>query len=174
MCETAVLMQMGEPMATLSVIHQALAFPEPRHSPVCHDLQDVFAVFKRIASCAAPERPRPSNHERRNPRMHLTDTLLTILCALIGLAIGLIYGLLPKKNDRMTDSQQRWIPVLSLIGPGLVVVMILLGHDLASWLTIGGMFLGLLLGMIPPLNRALLKVWPWVRPRTDNQGRKRR
>lgn len=106
--------------------------------------------------------------------MHLTDTLLTIVCALIGLAIGLIYGLLPKKNDRMTDSQQRWIPVLSLIGPGLVVVMILLGHDLASWLTIGGMFLGLLLGMIPPLNRALLKAWPWVRPRTDNQGRKRR
>ena len=35
--------------------------------------------------------------------MQLTDTLLTIVCSLIGLAWGLIYGLLPKKNDRLTD-----------------------------------------------------------------------
>ena len=106
--------------------------------------------------------------------MQLTDTLLTIVCALIGLAVGLIYGLLPKKNDRLTDSQQRWTQVLSLIGVGLVVILILLGRDLASWVTIGGMIFGLLVGMIPPLNRAALKVWPWLRPRTDNQGQKRR
>ena len=106
--------------------------------------------------------------------MQLTDTLLTIVCALIGLAVGLISGLLPKKNDRLTDPQQRWTQVLSLIGVGLVVVLILLGRDLASWVTIGGMVLGLLIGMIPPLNRAALKVWPWLRPRTDNQGQKRR
>ncbi len=105
--------------------------------------------------------------------MQLTDTLLTIVCSLIGLAWGLIYGLLPKKNDRLTDSQQRWTPVLPLIGAGLVVILILLGRDLASWITIGAMILGLLIGMIPPLNRAALKVWPWVRPRTDNQGQKR-
>lgn len=106
--------------------------------------------------------------------MQLTDILLTIACALVGLGVGLIYGFLPKKNDRLTDSQQRWTPILSLIGVGLVVVLILLGRDLASWVTIGGMILGLLIGMIPPLNRAALKVWPWLRPRTDNQGRKRR
>ena len=106
--------------------------------------------------------------------MQLTNTLLTIVCALMGLAWGLICGLLPRKNNRLTDGQQRWIPVLSLIGVGLVVVLILLGRDLASWVTIGGMVLGLLIGMIPPLNRAALKVWPWLRPRTDNQGRKRR
>ena len=106
--------------------------------------------------------------------MQLTDILLTIACALVGLAVGLIYGFLPKKNDRLTDSQQRRTPILSLIGVGLVVVLILLGRDLASWITIGGMILGLLIGMIPPLNRAALKVWPWLRPRTDNQGRKRR
>lgn len=106
--------------------------------------------------------------------MQLTDILLTIACALVGLAVGLIYGFLPKKNDRLTESQQRWTPILSLIGVGLVVILILLGRDLASWVTIGGMILGLLIGMIPPLNRAALKVWPWLRPRTDNQGRKRR
>ena len=106
--------------------------------------------------------------------MQLTNTLLTIVCALMGLAWGLICGLLPRKNNRLTDGQQRWIPVLSLMGVGLVVVLILLGRDLASWVTIGGMVLGLLIGMIPPLNRAALKVWPWLRPRTDNQGRKRR
>lgn len=106
--------------------------------------------------------------------MQLTDILLTIACALVGLAVGLIYGFLPKKNDRLTESQQRWTPILSLIGVGLVVVLILLGRDLASWVTIGGMILGLLIGMIPPLDRAALKVWPWLRPRTDNQGRKRR
>lgn len=106
--------------------------------------------------------------------MQLTDILLTIACALVGLTVGLIYGFLPKKNDRLTESQQRWTPILSLIGVGLVVVLILLGRDLASWVTIGGMILGLLIGMIPPLNRAALKVWPWLRPRTDNQGRKRR
>ena len=106
--------------------------------------------------------------------MQLTDILLTIACALVGLAVGLIYGFLPKKNDRLTESQQRWTPILSLIGVGLVVVLILLGSDLASWVTIGGMILGLLVGMIPPLNRAALKVWPWLRPRTDNHGQKRR
>ena len=106
--------------------------------------------------------------------MQLTNTLLTIVCALMGLAWGLICGLLPRKNNRLTDGQQRWIPVLSLIGVGLVVVLILLGRDLASWVTIGGMVLGLLIGMIPPLNRAALKVWPWLRPRTDNHGQKRR
>ena len=106
--------------------------------------------------------------------MQLTNTLLTIVCALMGLAWELICGLLPRKNNRLTDGQQRWIPVLSLIGVGLVVILILLGRDLASWVTIGGMVLGLLIGMIPPLNRAALKVWPWLRPRTDNQGQKRR
>ena len=106
--------------------------------------------------------------------MKLTDILLTIACALVGLVVGLIYGFLPKKNDRLTESQQRWTPILSLIGVGLVVVLILLGRDLASWVTIGGMVLGLLIGMIPPLNRAALKVWPWLRPRTDNHGQKRR
>ena len=105
--------------------------------------------------------------------MQLTDTLLTIVCALIGLAVGLIYGLLPKKNDRLTDRQQRWTPVLSLIGVGLVVILILLGRDLASWVTIGGMVLGLLVGMIPPLHKAALKALPWLRPRTDERGRKR-
>ena len=105
--------------------------------------------------------------------MQLTDTLLTIVCSLIGRAWVLIYGLLPKKNDRLTDSQQRWTPVLPLIGAGLVVILILLGRDLASWITIGAMILGLLIGMIPPLNRAVLKVWPWLRPRTDDQGQKR-
>ena len=105
--------------------------------------------------------------------MQLADTLLTVVCALIGLAWGLIYGLLPKKNDRLTDRQQRWIPVLSLIGTGLVVILILLGRDLVSWITIGAMVLGLVIGIIPPLNRVALKIWPWLRPRTDNQGLKR-
>lgn len=106
--------------------------------------------------------------------MQLTDTLLTIVCALMGLAVGLIYGLLPKKNDRLTEGQQRWTQILSLVGVGLVVILILLGRDLASWATIGGMVLGLLIGIIPTLNRAALKAWPWLRPRTDDQGRKRR
>ena len=100
--------------------------------------------------------------------MQLTDTLLTIVCVLIGLAWGLICGLLPKKNDRLTDSQQRWTPVLPLVGVGLVVMLILLGHDLASWITIGGMILGLLIGMIPPLHRVALKALPWLRPRNDD------
>ena len=100
--------------------------------------------------------------------MQLTDTLLTIACVLIGLVWGLICGLLPKKNDRLTDSQLRWTPVLPLVGVGLVVMLILLGHDLASWITIGGMILGLLIGMIPPLHRAALKALPWLRPRNDD------
>lgn len=106
--------------------------------------------------------------------MQLTDTLPTIVCALIGLAVGLIDGLLPKSNDRQTDSQQRWTPVFSLIGTGMVVILILLGRDLTSWVAIGAVVLGLLLGMIPPLNRVALKTWPWLRPRTDDQRRKRR
>ncbi|RMA45516.1 hypothetical protein CI603_05960 [Bifidobacterium sp. wkB338] len=106
--------------------------------------------------------------------MQLTDILLTVACALIGLAWGLICGLLPKKNDRLSDSQQRWTPVLPLVGVGLVVILILLGRDLASWITIGAMVLGLLIGIIPPLNRVALKACPWLRPRTDDQGRKRR
>lgn len=61
--------------------------------------------------------------------MQLTNTLLTIVCALMGLAWGLICGLLPRKNNRLTDGQQRWIPVLSLIGVGLVVILILLERD---------------------------------------------
>lgn len=106
--------------------------------------------------------------------MQLTDTLLAIVCALIGLAVGLMYGLLPKKNNRLTEGQQRWTQVLSLVGVGLVVILILLGRDLASWATIGGMILGLLIGMIPTLNRAALKAWPWLRPRSEDQSRKRR
>ncbi|QYN60462.1 hypothetical protein GYM67_04850 [Bifidobacterium asteroides] len=82
--------------------------------------------------------------------MQLTDTLPTIVCALIGLAVGLIDGLLPKSNDRQTDSQQRWTAVFSLIGTGMVVILILLGRDLTSWVAIGAVVLGLLLGMIPP------------------------
>lgn len=92
------------------------------------------------------------------------DYAVIIGCGILALLVGFFFGLLPMKNDLMTPDQRTWSQVASLIGIGLVVVLILLGQDVASWVAIGGMVAGILIGIIPAIKRAMQARFTWLRP----------
>lgn len=97
--------------------------------------------------------------------MSPTDLAVIMGCGILAFLVGFFFGLLPMMNDRMTPDQRTWSQVASLIGIGLAVVPIILGQDAASWVAIGGMVAGILVGIIPAIKRTMQTRFTWLRPR---------
>lgn len=100
------------------------------------------------------------------------DYAVIIGSGILALLVGFFFGLLPMKNDRMTPDQRTWSQVASLIGIGLVVVLILIGQDLASWVAIGAMVAGILIGVIPAIKQTMQSRFIWLRPGEEPDRRK--
>lgn len=100
------------------------------------------------------------------------DYAVIIGSGILALLVGFFFGLLPMKNDRMTPDQRTWSQVASLIGIGLVVVLILIGQDLASWVAIGAMVAGILIGVIPAIKQTMQSRFVWLRPGEEPDRRK--
>lgn len=104
--------------------------------------------------------------------MTTIDYAIIIIPGAITLLVGFFLGLLPLQNDQLTSSQKSWSQVVSLIGIGLVVILIFLGKNTASWICIGTMVLGLLIAILPPIKRAMLTRFSWFQPQpTSNKSR---
>lgn len=93
-----------------------------------------------------------------------TDYAFIIGSGILALLVGFFFGLLPMKNDRMTPDQRTWSQVASLIGIGLVVVLILIGQDVASWVAIGALVAGILIGIIPAIKQPMQARFGWLQP----------
>lgn len=106
--------------------------------------------------------------------MTAMDYTILVGTGLITLLLGFFFGLLPLKTDLMTPSQKTWSQVASLAGIGLIVILILIGKDLASWVGIGAMILGLLIGIIPPIKKAMRDRFSWLLPHTEKPKSKGR
>lgn len=104
--------------------------------------------------------------------MTAMDYSILVGTGIIALLVGFFFGLMPLKTDLMTPSQRTWSQVASLAGIGLIVILILIGKDMASWIGIGAMILGLLIGIIPPIKKTMCSHFSWLMPRTEEPGNK--
>ncbi|RBP97996.1 hypothetical protein CRD60_02105 [Bifidobacterium aemilianum] len=102
------------------------------------------------------------------------DIIIVVATGLVGLVIGAVFGGLPLKTSMMTEQQNKAQQLLGILAAGLMIVLILSGKDLGSWVIIICLVLGLGLAKIPPVHRLLLNRIAFLRPDSEaGQGRAR-
>lgn len=106
--------------------------------------------------------------------MTATNIIVLIAVVIVSLAIGLFFGLIPLKTERMTDGQNRYQQILGFAGVGLIVILIVAGQDAASWAAILVMIAGVLIAKIPALHSRALERFPFFRPKPEPQRRPRK
>ena len=92
------------------------------------------------------------------------NIIITIVVTIVALVIGLFFGAMPLQTNRMTEEQSRYSQVLSIVGIGMVIILMLVKMDVASWTVIAAMLFGLLIVKIPALHQWILKKMPWFSP----------
>jgi cell division protein FtsW (lipid II flippase) len=93
------------------------------------------------------------------------ELAIIIVTSIICLAIGFFFGGIPFKTDQMTDQQNKYQQALGIVGLGIVIVLMFTKQDLASWIVIIAMLLGVLIAKIPPIHRWLVKTFPIFEPK---------
>lgn len=97
-----------------------------------------------------------------------TDYAIIIGAGILALLDGFFLGLMPMNSERLTSSQRTWSQVASLIGIGLVVVLILIGQDTASWAAIAAMIAGIIIGIVPPVKTVMQTRFGWLQPEAES------
>lgn len=100
--------------------------------------------------------------------MPSTDYVIIIGAGILTLLDGFFLGLMPMNSERLTPSQRTWSQVASLIGIGLVVVLILIGQDTASWAAIAAMIAGIIIGIVPPVKTVMQTRFAWLQPEVES------
>lgn len=100
--------------------------------------------------------------------MPSTDYAIIIGAGILALLDGFFLGLMPMNSERLTPSQRTWSQVASLIGIGLVVVLILIGQDTASWAAIAAMIAGIIIGIVPPVKTVMQTRFAWLQPEAES------
>ncbi|MCI1901168.1 MAG: hypothetical protein LKI93_00305 [Bifidobacteriaceae bacterium] len=90
---------------------------------------------------------------------------LSIISALICFLGGGFYGILPMKEDKLTGQQKTITRTVSIVVFGLVIILILVGEDLWSWIAIGAAIIGFGIGKIPALRKFFAAHWKIFRSR---------
>ena len=96
--------------------------------------------------------------------MSSVEITVTVLVTIASVVIGLFFGLIPLKTDRLTEEQNKYSQFLGIIGVGLVIILIFTKQETASWVAIFAMLAGVLIARIPPLHRWALDRFPWFAP----------
>ncbi|WEV73137.1 hypothetical protein [Bifidobacterium sp. ESL0790] len=104
--------------------------------------------------------------------MDTISIVVTVVCTIAGLATGILFGAVPLKASRMTETQNKWQQYL---GVGFVVVVFLLMYvkqDAASWAIIIAAIVGLVIAKIPPIHTSLLAHFPSLRPKEEEDEKR--
>lgn len=96
--------------------------------------------------------------------MSVAEIVITVVACVVGVPIGMFFGFIPLRTYQQTERQSKASQTLGVIGVGLVVVLIFTKHDPASWAAMFAMLAGVLVARIPPLHRAVLERFPWLKP----------
>lgn len=100
----------------------------------------------------------------RNVRRTMTIAIL-VASTVVSFVLGTVMGVLPMRQNDMTDRQVRFQQVGGIIAVGLILVLMAARQDAASWAAIGAMILGVVVGRIPLVNKAILTRFLDLRPR---------
>ncbi len=97
--------------------------------------------------------------------MTAMEWTITIIVAIAGLAAGMALGGMPLKREKMTEQQNKIQQLAGMAACGVVVILIFMHMDVASWVAIGALAVGAGVANIPPVHRWLLERFPELAPK---------
>lgn len=92
---------------------------------------------------------------------------LSIISVIVCLAGGLFFGILPLRENDLTAKQKTVSRTASIVVFGFVIILILMGEDLGSWISIGAALVGFGIGRIPPLRAFFASHWKIFRDKNS-------
>lgn len=96
--------------------------------------------------------------------MNTTELIVSIVVGLGCCALGMFLGSMPLKRDQITEEQNKYQQLGGLLACGLVVILMLLGMGIASWIAIAALAVGACVCRIPAVRRMLLAWFPMLKP----------
>ena len=91
--------------------------------------------------------------------MGAAEIVVTVVTAVACLGMGVFLGSLPFKRDELTEWHMKYQQLGGVLACGIVIVLMLLGYDLASWLAIAALAVGVAVS-----RRGLLARFPELHP----------
>lgn len=99
-----------------------------------------------------------------------SSSIISILAILICVAIGIYFAGIPLQVKAMTKQQNFTQQALSVLSFAMIIVAFLCRMQLLSWIMIFSICVGMIIGKISPVHRALLKKFPNVfLPKNDER-----
>lgn len=84
---------------------------------------------------------------------------LSIICGILCFLGGGFFGVIPLREEQQTVQQKTLSRTMSIVVLGIVIILILLGEDVASWIAIAAALVGFGAGKIPPLQAFFTTRW---------------
>lgn len=84
---------------------------------------------------------------------------LSIISGIVCCAGGLFFGIIPLRENEQTSRQKTLSRTASIVVFGFVIILILLGDNIGSWISIALALVGFGIGRIPPLRRFFSSHW---------------
>lgn len=99
-----------------------------------------------------------------------SSSIISILAILICVPIGIYFAGIPLQVKAMTKQQNVTQQALSVLSFAMIIVAFLCRMQLLSWIMIFSICVGMIIGKISPVHRALLKKFPNVfLPKNDER-----
>lgn len=96
--------------------------------------------------------------------MGAAEIVVTVVATIACLGMGVFLGSLPFKRDELTEWHVKYQQLCGVLACGIVIILMLLGYDLASWLAIAALAVGVAVSRIPVVRRGLLARVPELHP----------
>lgn len=96
--------------------------------------------------------------------MNTTELIVSIVVGIGCCALGMFLGSMPLKREQITEEQNKYQQLGGLLACGLVVILMLLSMDIASWVAIAALAVGVGICRIPAVRRWLLAQFPMLKP----------
>lgn len=106
--------------------------------------------------------------------MDIMTILIGASATVIGLMLGVIFGAMPLQTEKMSEGHRRCSQLLSIVGFGMVMALMIVKMDVASWTVIAAMLAGLVTVKIPPLHRWIVARIPWFAPVSHDSASSKR
>ena len=74
--------------------------------------------------------------------MNTTELIVSIVVGIGCCALGMFLGSMPLKREQITEEQNKYQQLGGLLACGLVVILMLLSMDIASWVAIAALAVG--------------------------------
>lgn len=92
--------------------------------------------------------------------MNTTELIVSIVVGIGCCALGMFLGSMPLKREQITEEQNKYQQLGGLLACGLVVILMLLSMDIASWVAIAALAVGVGICRVPAVRRWLLAQFP--------------